>query len=730
MNYGLGYLPGFSNSDIYITKDVEDLDIYAVYSGFQYFYIGSVELIGNRNFIKTIFPVFMLVLVLIDLLIVAVRRMLIDYKGNEVRDKEKVNREGSNNWYDRVIGRNNTLYRCFAVLLIGLLCSIPLLFKMGLLFDDGYFLYGRFNGIADGLKDGQFPVRIHPNTINGYGYAVSYFYPELFLYPFALLRCMGYSLRFVMYTMILAMNIGTAALSYYSVRRILNKDSIATFGAFLYSFSLYRLVDVYSRGAIAEVIAIMFLPLIVTGLYIVIVEAGSIIPLTVGLFGLVNSHILSCEIVLIFGILLCIVCPKQVFKKDCIIRILKSVGITFLLSAYFILPFLHMSTTDEFKVYAENAYETSNNMLSLTDLFSFTCYTNGIINNNSMFGTRYTLGIVIVISSIAMFLLAFVVNRKQKDSGAKENKHIWKFTQISFVFGVIALFLSSELFPWERIENVGGIIRTVFCMVQFPWRYLSVAMVFLMFSICGCLNIIVVGMGDADEVDIGISESSQNIETIQITNIRRRKNTEKKAVLCISHVILLLLFIQAGVYFSTLKNTADDKNLIFDGSYIRKYSCTGMGEYEPVLFNDEQIDYSIEELQYVCNENAVINPTGEAGNTGLTIGPLSKSGTNTTLLIINPTGENQTLYLPILYYYGYEISNVADDPSGLIPEMFESETGRMALNVPAGYYNGVHIEYKEPFLYRIAEFISLITLISILVYGIKHRIYKLKCDKI
>ena len=40
----------------------------------------------------------------------------------------------------------------------------------------------------------------------------------------------------------------------------------------------------------------------------------------------------------------------------------------------------------------------------------------------------------------------------------------------------------------------------------------------------------------------------------------------------------------------------------------------GMGEYEPVNFDNSDLDYSIEELQYKFNENAIINPTGEMTN--------------------------------------------------------------------------------------------------------------------
>ena len=433
MNYGLGYLPGFNDAQMYITEDINDLDICVVYCGFKEFTVQSVELIGNRTYIKTIWPAFMALLILFELLILGI------IKGFFKTEKGV----------------------SFLIIMgIALLSSIPLLFKMGLLFDDGDFLYGKINGIIDGLRDGQFPVRIHPNTLKGYGYALSYFYPELFLYPFAILRGIGYSLRFCVYLMFFCTNLATAAVSFICVKKVLrNNDNyrsifISSICSFLYTFSTYRLLDVYSRGAIGEAIAIVFLPLVITGLYIIISENGSIAWLTVGLLGLINSHMLTTELVTEFALLLCIVCFKQIFRKECFIKLVKSCAITFLLSAYYIIPFIHMSTTDEFKVYAQNAYTTSDWMLSFKDIFAITTSAVGEINNGTFFGTRYNIGTATIILSILLILIK-VINRRKNG-----------FETICFFFGLVALWMSSSLFPWKSIEDIGGLTRTVICMVQ------------------------------------------------------------------------------------------------------------------------------------------------------------------------------------------------------------------------------------------------------------------------
>ena len=263
--------------------------------------------------------------------------------------------------------------------------------------------------------------------------------------------------------------------------------------------------------------------------------------------------------------------------------------------------------------------------------------------------------------------------------------------------GVIALWFSSELFPWKVIENAGGIIRTVFCMVQFPWRYLSIAMVCFMFSIAGCLK--------------GYLE----VQDEKHSDIERKKLTP---VIYVTTISCMLVVIQAFVFFSTLKITASDDQLIFDGIALAKYNMVGMGEYEPVNFDNSDLDYSIEELQYKFNENAIINPTGEMANLGLTIGPLSKSGTSSSILIVNPTGEEQILYMPITYYEGYRVKNIAESEDGkeIVPELFETDFGTVGLKIPVGYYNGAHITYHENILYRISELISVLTLAGLAVF--------------
>ena len=83
---------------------------------------------------------------------------------------------------DALILAGTVFFSCMPLLWDGLQVGHDLIFHLN-----------RIEGIAQALRLGQVPVRIHSSTFVGYGYAASEFYPELFLYFPAVLRNLGVS---------------------------------------------------------------------------------------------------------------------------------------------------------------------------------------------------------------------------------------------------------------------------------------------------------------------------------------------------------------------------------------------------------------------------------------------------------------------------------------------------------------------------------------------------------
>ena len=72
-----------------------------------------------------------------------------------------------------------------------LIGSAPALKSTFVIGHDGTYHMARLLNLADGLKNGQFPVRMGGFSYDGYGAVTSVFYPDTFLYPFALMLLGG-----------------------------------------------------------------------------------------------------------------------------------------------------------------------------------------------------------------------------------------------------------------------------------------------------------------------------------------------------------------------------------------------------------------------------------------------------------------------------------------------------------------------------------------------------------
>lgn len=147
------------------------------------------------------------------------------------------------------------------------LTSLPALQENSLVGHDTYFHAARLMNLADGLRSGQLPVRVGGFSYNGYGAMTSVFYPDLLLYPWALLLLGGASINYVIHSLMIAVNALTALCMWTAGKRMLKSRQAALCASLLYLFSLYRLENLYRRFALGEMLAMAFLPLFLLGLY-------------------------------------------------------------------------------------------------------------------------------------------------------------------------------------------------------------------------------------------------------------------------------------------------------------------------------------------------------------------------------------------------------------------------------------------------------------------------------
>ena len=138
--------------------------------------------------------------------------------------------------------------------------------------DLGYHL-NRIMQISSGLNRGTFPILIHSGLLYNLGYANPLFYPELFLYlPAVVMSLFNLHVLTAYKLFLIVITFFTFLSMYYVTKKIFGKKEIAFLAGVLYIFSLYRLTGIYVRGALGELLAFIFVPILIYGLFNVLFD--------------------------------------------------------------------------------------------------------------------------------------------------------------------------------------------------------------------------------------------------------------------------------------------------------------------------------------------------------------------------------------------------------------------------------------------------------------------------
>ena len=238
-----------------------------------------------------------------------------------------------------------------ALLFLTLLLSIPL-FRRGLSNGvDLTFHLMRIEGLYEGLLSGQFPVKIQPGWLNGYGYPVSVFYGDFMLYFPALLRLCGYSIEESFKIFLFFLNLATILVTYHCLCR-LSQNRLAAFTCtVLYCANLYRMMTMYGAPQIGCASAILFYPLVITGLYLLFSDtkqdshfSHAWIYLVIGYTGILQPHIISCFLFALITILWAAFSVKKLFTRQVMLQLGKTILCVLPLNLGFLVPFVHYYT--------------------------------------------------------------------------------------------------------------------------------------------------------------------------------------------------------------------------------------------------------------------------------------------------------------------------------------------------------------------------------------------------
>ncbi len=547
------------------------------------------------------------------------------------------------------------------------------LFSDHLLYGDDLFYHLlRIEGIQKGMSYGSFPVKIHPVWAYDYGYAVGVFYGDLALYFPAMLRLLGFSVQTAYKFLVGAINLGTIVAFYFSFRHMFHSRQLGILGCILGSLNFYRLVDVYKRAAIGECLGILFFPLVLLSFYLIFMETDEknwkkhAILTALSLSGLVQSHILSCEITAVIILFCCLVLVRKVFRKYIFRTLVLAAFLSVILNTGFLVPLLDFYNAEILIGSPEWEGCTTGSLQSsgLDPLQIFTQISKNAdpklrlsgIFPSPAYGIGLTFGI-----GILLFILLLVLRVKK----CRSDKNFYP-ALLCFCMGCILLFMSSNRFPWDALSSISPLAERLCYSIEFPWRLLAPAATLLSFSICYVISAFY-------------------------------KHWNKAAALATAAVLAVLLLLNA-VWFICDRAQNSPLRYIYATEDLDTMLLS-TNDYLPTVTDPDEIYEGWFSL---------INITS--------FDDYTKRGTEIRCHV-TAGAEGGYIDFPLNYYRYYQCT---DDTGRTLP-VSSGQNGMLRVTLPADYDGNIHVVFKEPLHWRMAECISLAACLGILFAALPHR---------
>lgn len=536
-----------------------------------------------------------------------------------------------------------------------LLISIPI-FRPNLIEGhDSGFHFMRIEGLWRALTAGKFPVRIQPFWLNDYGYPVSVFYGDILLYLPSLLRPLGFSVQAVYEIFEFAVNGAAVLATYYCLHQMTRDRRIAAFGSALYAGSLYRFANVYVRNAVGEYCAMIFLPVVVYGFWCILSgekdEKKKWLPLLVGFSGLIQTHVISCEFAGLFSVALCLIFIRRVFQKERFLALVKAAVGTVLVNLWFLVPFADYMLREHV---AANTVQQKDSFLECTISFGqlFAPFVRWNASPNAI-PARLGLGLLLGALLLAAVLLRSVIGHRKERCF-----RLAGFAGVCMGFAVAALLMTTSLVPWVELKQTALFMLT---MIQYPWRLMGFATVFLICGICSAI-------------------------------LYLRQSMGKRAALIGMAVVTAGTVLSTGYTMATFLQ--DKESVCCYEERDATYYVSG-GEYLPS-------DVELSDEAFQSRE-----PKGE----GIQISAWEKGCLEMQVTCENAEENENLLNMPLLLYRGYV---AYDTETGEQFAMMRTDSGMTAVVLPAGYAGTVEMRFREPWYWRVSELVSLLALAGII----------------
>lgn len=640
--------------------DVAQLQFYADCGENQVTFITGVQIIPTHSFAYVHFLTFLALFAAIDwLLLVVTRRVSLPWRTLEAR---------------------------YSVLAVAGLVAVACL-PLGL----GYITYGhdltvhltRIEGLKAGLLAGQFPVRMNPDIVSGKGYPFSLMYADLLLYPAAFLRIVGFSLQTVYKLYVAGITLATALVTRYVLRRMFDNEGVALAGTALYLLAPYRLTNVYVRASVGEYSAMVFLPLVVYGLWRIYrhrpgekAEPWCWLPLAVGFTGLLQTHLLTSVMTGFLTAVFCILYAKRTFRRPALPALCKAAGLAVVWNLWFLVPLAQYMIQGACRIagrydasYLQDSAVMLGQMFMLFGKGTGTAQSIALGMDGEMalaLGTALGLG--------ALALVAALMDPAVRESNPRTVRiSVW-----ALAFGGLCVWMASDLFPWYDVflskNPLVKAFSSLLGKLQFAWRFLSPASLLLTLCAAGALALL----------------------------WHKRRDLARQTAL----VLVLLTLIPAGyqMYDSCTNSVAVTYMSLGSmgvGRPLKEDQLAG-GEYLPYDLSDELTSAQFNDTNFYFDEGVEAQSYFR--------GQLSVSFTAT-----NTNDTQSTVVVPLFAYPGYELTDTAGTAQ------LSRQDGYLIVLLPAGYTGTVTVRWAGFWYWRVFDLISLAGIAATVFVGLRSR---------
>lgn len=297
------------------------------------------------------------------------------------------------------------------------------------------------------------------------------------------------------YQLFLAMlNAVTAAISYLCFLGIFQDKLTAVMGSMLYTWTPYRLNDLYCRADLGEAVALCFLPVVFYGLYRICQEdIGSLeyrrswVILALGYTLIFHAYLLSFLVIVGFTVLFCALMWRRIFRRATLL-VLFQTAIAFLAcNSWLILLLWKRMREGTFSMEAFRGGQIQSGGIYFSSFLQL-FFLNGSSFQTLETGTRdmqpQGVGFAVMAGALLYLWLAFVGRYREKE----DDCGIRNFARGAGISGAVIAVMATNSFPWDYIQRRNDLFMRLIESLQSPARLLQVVAPCFVLLTCAALR--------------------------------------------------------------------------------------------------------------------------------------------------------------------------------------------------------------------------------------------------